>query len=57
MEKKKVDKKKFLDEWILVCQGKVVKHSKRLEDILNDPERPTENCYIEKVVEGQVCFY
>jgi hypothetical protein len=53
----KIDKSKFIDEWILVHRGKVIMHSKKLEDILSDPTRPTEDSYIEKVVEGQVCFY
>jgi hypothetical protein len=55
----KIDKSKYYDEWILVCKGKVVKHSKKMEDLLGIAEHKnhTEDCYIEKVLDGQVCFY
>jgi hypothetical protein len=48
---------KYKDEWILVVRGKIVQHSKDVMDILKASEDYRGNCYIEKVVEGQVCFY
>jgi hypothetical protein len=51
------EKKKYSDEWILVCKGKIIKHDKDVYVILEASEACPGDCYIEKVLEGQVCFY
>ena len=59
-KKKAIEKEKYMDQWILICDGKIVAHSSKIGDILDNPEHEGHNpqhCYIEKVTEGQVCFY
>jgi len=53
----KKELKKYSDEWILVVHGRIVRHSKDLMKILVASEKYSNDCYIEKVLEGQVCFY
>jgi hypothetical protein len=51
------EKRRYSNEWILVCKGKIIKHSKDVVNILKASEDYKEDCYIEKVIDGQVCFY
>ena len=51
------NKKKFSNEWILVYKGKIIKHDLDVRVILEASEDCPVGCYIEKVLEGQVCFY
>jgi hypothetical protein len=50
-------KLKYSDEWILVSKGKIIKHDKDVRVILEASEDCPGDCYIEMVLEGQVCFY
>lgn len=52
-----IDRKAYMNQWILVCRGKIIKHGKRIEDVLGVHENHEGDCHIEKVVEGQACFF
>ncbi len=51
------DRKDYIDQWILICDGKVIAHNDKLEAILGSKKPKNGECHIEKVVEGQACYY